>query len=418
MRRNSSRRRKSASKGVQRSAAACSYTADIHRPNMLWAAFAGSPLAHARIARSTSTAAKAIPGVSAVLTGRDIGPQRFGPAALRLAGARARHRAFHRRSRRRGRRRDARRRRRSGRALVEVDYEELPAVLDAAAALAAGCAGAAPGVGVVLLSRVSAASRRRDAHPNMHGADVLRERRRATSSRSSRRRTACSNTPSRRRASTAGFIEPHATLVWIDDEAGHWCTCSRRTSRRSRCARQLAHVAGLRRRADRRRAFRDRRRLRRQGPDHRRVPVLLSREGDGPSRPLRAVVHRRAAARPRRATARSRRCGPRSTRTARSSRTRRGALRRRSVRLRASRRRRLLPGNGLGDGPLPYAERASSTSCARLHERAARGHVRAPDRRADLLRLGAARRADREALRPRPARICAMLNVIRRGTRR
>lgn len=54
------------------------YTADVIKPNMLWAAFAVSTVPHARIVSIDTSAAKEIPGVRAILTGADIGDRRFG----------------------------------------------------------------------------------------------------------------------------------------------------------------------------------------------------------------------------------------------------------------------------------------------------------------------------------------------------
>ena len=54
------------------------YTADLTRAGMLWAAFVTSPHPHATIVRIQTEAARAMPGVHAVLTGRDIGEVRFG----------------------------------------------------------------------------------------------------------------------------------------------------------------------------------------------------------------------------------------------------------------------------------------------------------------------------------------------------
>ena len=45
---------------------------------MLYARFLMSPYPHARIGGIDTSAAKAVPGVHAVLTGRDVGPRRFG----------------------------------------------------------------------------------------------------------------------------------------------------------------------------------------------------------------------------------------------------------------------------------------------------------------------------------------------------
>ena len=52
---------------------AARYTADVRLPGMLWLAYTRSPLPHARIVSIDTSAAKAVPGVHAVLTGADIG---------------------------------------------------------------------------------------------------------------------------------------------------------------------------------------------------------------------------------------------------------------------------------------------------------------------------------------------------------
>lgn len=54
------------------------YTADVQLPGMLWAKFLMSPVAHARIVSMNTSAALAVPGVQAVITGRDVGNRRFG----------------------------------------------------------------------------------------------------------------------------------------------------------------------------------------------------------------------------------------------------------------------------------------------------------------------------------------------------
>jgi CO/xanthine dehydrogenase Mo-binding subunit len=55
------------------------YIADMARPNMLHAAILGSPHAHARIVSYDTRAARALPGVVAVVTGEDFGDGRMGP---------------------------------------------------------------------------------------------------------------------------------------------------------------------------------------------------------------------------------------------------------------------------------------------------------------------------------------------------
>src|SRR5947207_6426587 len=56
------------------------YVNDVHLPGMLWADFLMSPHPHARIVSIDTSAAKAVPGVHAVITGQDIGPRLFGRA--------------------------------------------------------------------------------------------------------------------------------------------------------------------------------------------------------------------------------------------------------------------------------------------------------------------------------------------------
>src|SRR5919202_2327300 len=52
---------------------AARYTADVQMPGMLHLAYTRSPLPHARIVSIDTAAARAVPGVHAVLTGADIG---------------------------------------------------------------------------------------------------------------------------------------------------------------------------------------------------------------------------------------------------------------------------------------------------------------------------------------------------------
>src|SRR6186997_878360 len=52
---------------------AARYTADVTMPGMLYLAYTRSPLPHARIVSVDTSAAKAVPGVRAVLTAADIG---------------------------------------------------------------------------------------------------------------------------------------------------------------------------------------------------------------------------------------------------------------------------------------------------------------------------------------------------------
>ncbi len=110
------------------------YTDDLSRPNMLHAAQLGSPYAHARIVSIDTGAAAALPGVRAVLTGRDFPRNYTGmflmdqlPLALdkvRYAGEPVAAVAAE----------DLATAREALR-LIDVDYEELEAVFDPAEAL-------------------------------------------------------------------------------------------------------------------------------------------------------------------------------------------------------------------------------------------------------------------------------------------
>jgi CO/xanthine dehydrogenase Mo-binding subunit len=57
---------------------AARYTSDVALPGMLRVRFLTSPFAHALIRSIDTSAAMAVPGVHAILTGADIGPRRFG----------------------------------------------------------------------------------------------------------------------------------------------------------------------------------------------------------------------------------------------------------------------------------------------------------------------------------------------------
>jgi len=128
------------------------YTDDIVRPGQAFAAIVRSPLAHARIRGVKAEAARAAPGVLAVLTGADLAAEKIGniptgwlihskdgrpmvePAHPALVADRARHVG------------DCvavvvaetRDQAREASLLVDVDYEELPAVASVAQAVAPG----------------------------------------------------------------------------------------------------------------------------------------------------------------------------------------------------------------------------------------------------------------------------------------
>ncbi len=189
------------------------YTADVSRPDMLWVAFARSPYAHARILSIDAKAARAMPGVAAVITADDIGRRRFGRRLFdypvlafdrvlfvgeRVAAVAAETEEAAAEAAR----------------MIDVAYEELEPILDTGAALADG----AP----ILHPDKSAYHYAGDgypeqAHPNLQGSVTLHkghvdlEPLFATAYRVYEHVFA---TPRQHH----GYIEPHATLVWIDDD--------------------------------------------------------------------------------------------------------------------------------------------------------------------------------------------------------
>ncbi|MFH0981240.1 MAG: molybdopterin cofactor-binding domain-containing protein [Planctomycetota bacterium] len=115
------------------------YTADISLPNMVHGKILGSPIAHGRIKSIDISKARALPGVLAVITGADVPDTTYGVSPARydehvLAKEKVRHvgdpvaavAAVDERTAERAL------------ALIEVEYEELPAVFDPAAAVAEG----------------------------------------------------------------------------------------------------------------------------------------------------------------------------------------------------------------------------------------------------------------------------------------
>jgi CO/xanthine dehydrogenase Mo-binding subunit len=111
------------------------YTADLYRPGMLHGALVGSPHPHARIVSYDVRAARAAPGVRCVLTGEDFGDHRMGAfvkdehaiakGKVRYVGEPVVAIAA-----------ETEEQARAAALLVEVRYEELPAVLTPEEALA------------------------------------------------------------------------------------------------------------------------------------------------------------------------------------------------------------------------------------------------------------------------------------------
>ena len=185
------------------------YTADILLPGTLWAKTLRSPYSHARIVRLDTARAEKAPGVRAVLSGNDVRGILYGrryrdisvlaQERVRFMGERVAAVAA-----------DTLEQAEHALDLIQVKYEELPAVLDPIAALGSGAPIIHPDVNSYKglpkpLDKPSNAfvhdvSTRGDVAEGFARSDFIVE-----------------NTYTVPRVHQA-FLEPHCCLVWIDDQ--------------------------------------------------------------------------------------------------------------------------------------------------------------------------------------------------------
>jgi CO/xanthine dehydrogenase Mo-binding subunit len=188
---------------------ATQYTADVALPGTLWGRALRSPLPHARIVRIDTARAQQVPGVHVVLTGADVRGIRYGRRLfdvpvlaedrVRFAGERVAAVAAP--------DRDAAD---EALALIDVEYEELPAVFDPLAALEADAPILHPEVNSYIglprpLDKPSNAFARDtwskgNIDEGLAQADLIIE-----------------NTFTVPRQHQA-YLEPHSCLVWLDDQ--------------------------------------------------------------------------------------------------------------------------------------------------------------------------------------------------------
>jgi CO/xanthine dehydrogenase Mo-binding subunit len=186
------------------------YTADFTREGMLWAAFVASPYAHARIVEIDATAAKAMEGVHAVLTGADIGEHFFG-CALKDWPVLARERVKFVGEYVAVVAADSRAVAEAAAAAIDIQYEELAPHLDPEAMLAEDAPPFHPDDDRF---RYAFGERPARPHRNMQGYDITRKGDPETAFAAAERVFEHTfQTP----RTHAGYIEPRATLVWIDD---------------------------------------------------------------------------------------------------------------------------------------------------------------------------------------------------------
>ncbi|HXP91836.1 MAG TPA: xanthine dehydrogenase family protein molybdopterin-binding subunit [Candidatus Binatia bacterium] len=189
------------------------YAADYTMPGMLWSAFVTSPTPHAKIASIDASAARAMKGVHVVLTGQDIGEHYFGRKLLdwpvlaidrvRFIGDYVAAIAA-----------ETPEIAQAAAAAIEVEYEELPAIFDPQEAMASDA--------LVLHEHAERypflappPKRLPVPHPNIQGYEkVVNGDVDAVFAKADRVFEETYRTPRH----FPGYIEPRATLVWIDDD--------------------------------------------------------------------------------------------------------------------------------------------------------------------------------------------------------
>ncbi|HEX6444736.1 MAG TPA: xanthine dehydrogenase family protein molybdopterin-binding subunit [Streptosporangiales bacterium] len=192
---------------------AAGYTDDVPVPGALWAGFVSSPYPHARIAAIDTSGARALPGVHALLTGAGIGGARFGRNLLdwpvlatevvRFIGERVVAVAA-----------ESRELVDEAVRLVDVEYEELPAVHDPSAALAPDAPVLHPDAAGY---RTLRGPRPVVAHPNVQGNLVVARGDDDIEGALSAADLVVESTFSTPRHH-CGFLEPHAAVVWLEPD--------------------------------------------------------------------------------------------------------------------------------------------------------------------------------------------------------
>ncbi|HEV8021138.1 MAG TPA: xanthine dehydrogenase family protein molybdopterin-binding subunit [Candidatus Lustribacter sp.] len=190
------------------------YTADFTKDGMLWAAFVASSYPHARITKIDTAAASAMAGVRAVLTGADIGERYFGCVLkdwpvlayeqVKFVGEYVVAVAA-----------DTRALAEAAAAAVDIEYDELPGAFDPEANIAPDAPPFHPNDAAF---KYAFGERPPRPHRNMHGYDSLRkgepEKAFAAADRVFEHTFYTPRTH-------GGYIEPRATLVWIDDAGAY-----------------------------------------------------------------------------------------------------------------------------------------------------------------------------------------------------
>ncbi len=190
-----------------------SYTADLSMPDMLWAKFLTSPLPYARLVSIDVSVAKQVPGVHAVLTGEDVRGAYLGRRLLdcpvlawecvRFIGDRVAAVAA-----------ETPEAAEEALRLIEVEYEELPAVFEPQDALREEAPILHPDASTYAFL---GGKRLPVPHPNVQGHVLVQKGDGALEEAFDSAERVFEHTFTTPRHHH-GYIEPHATLVWIDEE--------------------------------------------------------------------------------------------------------------------------------------------------------------------------------------------------------
>ena len=185
------------------------YTADVLLPGTLWAKTLRSPHSHARIMRIDTSRAESVPGVRAVLTGNDVRGILYG-RRYRDISILAQNRARFMGERVAAVAADSLEQAEHALDLIQVDYQELPAVFDPESALQEGAPIIHPDVATYKgLPKPLEQPTNRFAHDVFTRGDV--DAGFAASD------LIVENTFTVARVHQA-FLEPHCCLVWIDEQ--------------------------------------------------------------------------------------------------------------------------------------------------------------------------------------------------------
>jgi CO/xanthine dehydrogenase Mo-binding subunit len=190
---------------------AARFAADITRPGMLHAAFVGSTYSHARVVSVDVARARKVQGVRAVITGADVRPARFGRRLqdwpvlawdrVRFIGDRVAAVAA-----------DTLEAAEEAAAAITVEYEELPAVFDPESALASDAPVLHPDAAEY---KYFGGARPPRPHPNAQG-HVVHEHGDVASGFENA--AAVFEHEFRVPRVHPAYIEPHASLVWIEGD--------------------------------------------------------------------------------------------------------------------------------------------------------------------------------------------------------